>query len=187
MILLKDKKFKTYFKIDIKTNINIENILLKLKRLIKKYEKCYNFDYFVCPNCKSDKCMYYGSYTRNIGLLGEYCKIKIKRVRCKSCKRTHALIPQFIIPYFQNEITYILSIIKEVVVNKETVNNVSRLSNQDRKLISFFIKRFKRHITRLITTFKKKIVYILKLLKVIENREKYELQNHIRFLEKVPT
>ena len=42
---------------------------------------------------KSDNLIFYGTYERNIGIYGEYYKIRIKRVQCKYCERTHALLP----------------------------------------------------------------------------------------------
>lgn len=186
MILLKDKKFNIKMKNNLKT---IESVKLKrqLQRLIKKYESEYNFEYYECPYCGNTKCMYYGTYTRNIGIFGEYYKIKIKRVKCKRCNHTHALIPSFITPYFQEEMEYIINIITEVEVNKNTINKVSKITKQDRKVIAYIIKRFKEHETRLLTTFNYKIKKILSMLKEIENRIEYIRINGIRFLEKVPT
>lgn len=57
-----------------------------------------------CPYCnRKNALINYGHYNRNVSFV---CKNEIKnfyvsvqRVRCKSCKRTHALLPCFIIPY----------------------------------------------------------------------------------------
>ena len=57
-----------------------------------------------CPYCnRKNALINYGHYNRNVSFL---CKneiknfyVSIQRVRCKSCKRTHALLPCFIIPY----------------------------------------------------------------------------------------
>ena len=57
-----------------------------------------------CPYCnRKNALINYGHYNRNVSFL---CKNEIKnfyvsvqRVRCKSCKRTHALLPCFVIPY----------------------------------------------------------------------------------------
>ena len=57
-----------------------------------------------CPNCKA-KCnfSYHGSYVRNISFICEDkiydFKITVTRVICNSCGSTHALLPNFIVPY----------------------------------------------------------------------------------------
>lgn len=187
MILLKDKKIKLNYEKSQNRHYNIEKMCKALQELIEEYENNYNFDYFECPSCHSDKYIFYGHYTRNIGLFGRFFNINIKRVMCKECKHTHALIPQFIIPYFQSETTYLIDIIIERIINNNTINNISIIFNQSRQFISYLIKRFNDHISRLQTTFNDKISDILNMLKDIENRSKYVFINQVRFLQKVPT
>ena len=57
-----------------------------------------------CPYCnRKNALINYGHYNRNVSFLCENeiknFYVSIQRVRCKSCKRTHALLPCFIIPY----------------------------------------------------------------------------------------
>lgn len=56
-----------------------------------------------CPNCNSSELICHGYYERNV-IIENNCKhikkrIKIKRVKCKTCGKTHALLPIDIIPY----------------------------------------------------------------------------------------
>ena len=104
MILLKLPKVNIYlqtFKFRSELyNLNKINIV---KREIKKYEKECNYGYIECPCCGSDKLISYGGYERNVVVYNTYTKIKIKRVMCKECGKTHSLIPYFLIPYYQYE------------------------------------------------------------------------------------
>lgn len=170
-------------------NKSKENLISKLSEYIKEYENTINFGYIECPNCKCSELISYGTYTRNIGLLDEYLKIKIKRIKCKNCNNTHALIPSFIIPYYQNEVSYIEIILKEKVVNKKSTKTISDETGQGRQIINFWIRRFRVHLTRLRTSISSKIDDIFNNLlnDNIKIRLKYEQETGVRFLSNIPT
>lgn len=75
-----------------------------------------NIPYVECPCCKSSKVIKWGSYFRNICYIDQgkiICSsIEIKRIRCKDCEHTHALIPSFIVPYKISLLDVILSALK---------------------------------------------------------------------------
>ena len=80
----------------------------------------------VCPFCHAkNKLIKYGSYHRNFSILYgnsiENYYIRVNRVLCKSCLHTHALLPNFIIPY---KIMAIFSISK--IVQKATTSSSDR-------------------------------------------------------------
>ena len=53
-------------------------------------------------SCGHSGCLaLYGSYTRYIKTDGGKIKIRIRRLRCRDCGRTHALLPTSIVPYSQ--------------------------------------------------------------------------------------
>lgn len=57
-----------------------------------------------CPKCKAkSNFSYHGSYLRNISFISQDkvydFKVSITRVICNSCGSTHALLPNFIVPY----------------------------------------------------------------------------------------
>lgn len=58
-------------------------------------------------------CIKYGRYKRNLIINDKVVIIKLQRVYCKHCKKTHTIIPKFIIPYEQQSFTYILELINE--------------------------------------------------------------------------
>ena len=188
MITLKNKIINIF---NVKSSINFLDLYetkRELCNLIDDYEATDNFGYIECPNCQSDKLIRYGTYERNIGIQGEYKKINIKRVMCKECGKTHALIPSFILPFYQNERSFILYGLSKVVVESKGVVEVSRKLEISRQELYNLVKRFKSHITRLKTTFKCSLEEIIKTtLNEIENVIKYEVINGYRFMEKVPT
>ena len=58
----------------------------------------------ICPCCHAkNKLIKYGNYERNISILVddnvENYRVSVQRVICNSCNHTHALLPNFIVPY----------------------------------------------------------------------------------------
>ena len=58
----------------------------------------------ICPCCHAkNKLIKYGKYERNISILVndtvENYRLSVQRVICNSCNHTHALLPNFIVPY----------------------------------------------------------------------------------------
>lgn len=58
-----------------------------------------------CPHCDSNDLICHGYYKRDVIFIENGCfykkKIRIKRVKCKVCNKTHAILPPDIIPYKQ--------------------------------------------------------------------------------------
>lgn len=188
MITLKNKIINIFNAKSTKFFLDLKYLTRELSNLIHDYEVTDNYGYIECPVCQSDKLIKYGKYERNIGIQGEYQKINIKRVMCKECGHTHALIPSFILPFYQNERSFIIHAVTRIVIDNKSVVEVSKELEISRQEINSLVKRFKSHITRLITTFKCGLEEILKTnLNEVENIVKYEIINGYRFMEKVPT
>ncbi len=70
----------------------------------------------VCPGCGSRGiCIPHGSYRRCVVdyVRGKvvYTSINVRRVRCTGCGHTHALLPDFIIPYTTYSLFFILRVL----------------------------------------------------------------------------
>ena len=86
-------------------------------------------------NCKCPKCgakcnfAYHGSYMRNVSIIQNNkrydFKVRVTRVICKSCNSTHALIPDFIVPYKIYSRESILGLVEE-----SATCPITKLSNQ---------------------------------------------------------
>ena len=69
---------------------------------LKNGQIFYRQPIYGCPSCNFEGKLYsHGSYERNVITEEDSYKITIFRVKCPICGKTHALIPDFIIPYFQ--------------------------------------------------------------------------------------
>lgn len=187
MITLKTKIINI-FNVKSLINLDLKELIVDLLNLIHDYERTDNFGYLECPNCHSDKLIKYGTYERNIGIQGEFEKINIKRVMCKECGRTHALIPSFILPFYQNERSFVIFAISKIVIDKKGIGEVVRELLISRQELGSLVKRFKSHVTRLTTTFRCCVEEIITSnLNEIENVFKYQVINGYRFMEKIPT
>lgn len=92
-----------------------------LKKTIQNYLNTVNFGVLECPNCHSNDIIKWGYYERGVLFFSnteqyavEYDYIKVQRVRCKSCGKTHALLPIGIIPYKQLSSEVVISIITKI-------------------------------------------------------------------------
>lgn len=103
-----------------------------------------NFSSFSCPHC-NHKCtmICHGYYYRMIITNGIKYKIRILRVKCKECGRTHAVLPAFIIPYIQTSLNDAF-----IIINNYESKNSSVISDDYR-----IIKSYKRWIKRLLSIF----------------------------------
>lgn len=131
-----------------------------------------NFNLGECPFCNNTSYEKHGTYERNIisynnGKKLEN-KIKIKRVRCKKCKRTHAIIPIFIVPYKIHNIEYINNVLKERRVKGKTYKMIEEKKLISRQLTSSWEKCLNKHESRIkITLDENKIERAIK--KIIES------------------
>ena len=166
-------------------NLNKINIV---KREIKRYEKECNYGYIECPCCGSDKLISYGSYERNVIVYSEYFKIKIKRVMCKECGKTHALIPYFLIPYYQHEKTFIYRVCIEKILKETGVCKLLSKVEISRQLLYQWNKIFVIHIRYLLTTLSRSLKLSLEyLINESLKDDLYERVNKMYFLKKIPT
>jgi len=53
-----------------------------------------------CPICSSE-CGSHGWYSRKVRLEEEATRIPVLRVRCRGCKKTHVVLPDFLAPHKQ--------------------------------------------------------------------------------------
>ena len=115
-------------------------------------------------------------------------KIRIKRVKCKGCGKTHALIPYFIIPYYQHEKTFIYRVCIEKILKGKGVCEIARKVKISRQVLYQWNKIFKIHLRYLLTTTKTDIKEALKyLINESLSEELYERVNKMYFLKRLPT
>lgn len=131
----------------------------------------------ICPCCHAkNKLIKYGGYERNISVLidntMENYKVYIPRVLCTSCNHSHALLPNFIVPY---KIMVIYSIAQ--IVQRATAESAYKLA----KVIDVSIQMIYTYIAIVLAFFNDfKILNNSKEYSCIRNfNQKYFLTNCI--------
>ena len=82
-----------------------------------------------CPYCHSvGNLIPHGYYRRNIidftGSKTTYHKISVRRFKCLSCGHTHAVLPDFIVPYTQYSLFFLLRVLAEYFLHLKTVSEI---------------------------------------------------------------
>lgn len=132
MIILSSKKSNTNF-----------------KETIQIYLNTVNFCHLECPNCHSHDLIRWGYYERNAIFFSsdeitiESTTLKIQRVRCKSCRKTHALLPFGIIPYKQFTDEVISKILLELTDN--SLDNVLNKYQIDQSIIKKWYYQYNKY------------------------------------------
>lgn len=161
----------------------LKKINTKFKETAKKYFKIVNFCSLECPHCHSHDLIRWGNYERNViffsndGIKIETMILKIQRVRCKSCKKTHALLPLGIIPYKQFTDEVISRILIELtsnnltdILNKYQIEYsiikkwINQYNKKHKSKVNIFIKYHnnKESLIKFINNYINKILYIEK-------------------------
>jgi len=104
----------------------------------------------VCPCCNSTgNCGVHGYYARH---LVDYFKGKIrtKRIRrirllCKTCKHTHAVLPDIIVPYAQYTIRFICRVISVKLTSALTIDAICKKFDISYKTLYRFFEIYKEH------------------------------------------
>ena len=85
----------------------------------------------VCPSCGSrGNCTGHGKYERGFIDYEEgkavYRRLEVKRVRCGSCGHTHAVLPDWMIPYSTYSLLFILRVLAAYYLGSRTVEEICR-------------------------------------------------------------
>lgn len=125
-----------------------------IQRVIKNSEDDF---YHVIHGCRH--CGYAGnlhrhaSYHRTIICKEITTSVKIQRVICPNCNKTHALIPSDIIPYFQHTLETILNLLELIKIKKDSYSKVIKeFKNFNLSLdlghLYLYIKRFTSNLDK---------------------------------------
>ncbi|GEQ21168.1 hypothetical protein CBU02nite_16740 [Clostridium butyricum] len=144
----------------------IDNIPNFIQRIIKNSE-----DDFYVPVHGCNRCGYVGnlhrhaSYYRNVICEDVTARVKIQRVICPSCNKTHAILHAELIPYYQHTLTTILKLIKLIKIKQKTYSEVIKsFRNINPCLceahINFYLLRFNYNYNRVLYYFRTIMNYI---------------------------
>lgn len=104
------------------------------------------FHQLVCPCCgRAGGLTRHGRYVRGIKIEGEFIRLRILRVKCENCGKTHALLPSYIVPYTRIRLEEQLEIVRqsEGERNYKAVMNGNALI--DESDIRSVIRRYRRY------------------------------------------
>ena len=99
--------------------------------LYQAYTSKFNPSKFPCPICRTKHPDWkkHATYERYIISFENgktiNCQVIIIRYRCASCGHTHALLPEFLIPYRSYSILFIISVLKDYFAKSLTIEKIS--------------------------------------------------------------
>jgi len=111
-----------------------------VKEYLENYLNFLEENQWYCPVC-SAKMSFHGWYRRKIITLdGTITRIPIARYRCPNCRKTHAILPDFVAPYRHYSQVLIAAVVEEVVSKQVPPERVE--GNQDIPTTRRWIRRF---------------------------------------------
>lgn len=125
----------------------------------KNYNKCINNINFLAVPCScgiKGSLIKHGYYTRSIKTPLGLVKLKILRVKCSSCGRTHAVLLSTIVPYSQISVIDQINIIidpKDVMVINPSIDE-SNIAYVKSKYIKYYKEALKSFSIKLQPTMK---------------------------------
>ena len=84
----------------------------------KKFTDTLNLYSLICPKCKHHDFQKHGYYIRKVKYRKHSVTLRILRVKCMSCKSTHAVLLYFIVPYSQYALEVHLKALQSDFLNK---------------------------------------------------------------------
>ncbi|MGL6107934.1 DUF6431 domain-containing protein [Romboutsia sp.] len=123
-----------------------------IQRIIKNSEEDFYQVINGCANCNYAGNLHrHASYYRTVICKEITARVKIQRVICPVCRKTHALIPSDLIPYFQHTLETVVMLLEMLIVKKKYYTRIIEdlnIINPCFSLghITFYINRFKSNI-----------------------------------------
>ena len=119
-------------------------------QLYINFIKALNVFGLECNNCHWKGCCirhgyYERSYLLSVGdIMGNGTKIRILRVKCKHCGRTHAILPEEIAPYLPFSTVFIYPVLWRFYEKEKTVEAISKEFQIAAPQLYRWKKRFER-------------------------------------------
>lgn len=95
-----------------------------------------------CPECNHYALIRHGFYNRHILTDEEDIVLRVVRVKCKHCGKTHAILPSTLVPYQQVPVDTQYDIITDYFNNKSIYSSLERHPFIDESLARAILKRF---------------------------------------------
>jgi transposase-like protein len=116
------------------------------KQLIKEAYKTFDPHQEECPNCHAKQLKpMNSSYIRHLRGTENTPSLIIDRYKCPICKRTHALLPDIIIPYSRYSLRFKLDAIKTYYQRSGSVETLCADLNIAISTLYRWLKKYKEH------------------------------------------
>lgn len=127
----------------------LKNTILPIRNLYRQCLKQNPLFLLVCPYCGAKgTCRKRGSYGRNLVAFfdgkPEVIRLKVPRVHC-SCGKSHALLPDFTVPYLSYSLPMILLVLCDYFSRHLTVQGICEKYSITPPVIYRFKKQFLLH------------------------------------------
>ena len=127
----------------------LKNTILSVRDLFRQSLEQSPLFLLVCPYCGAKgTCNKTGSYERSLvtfpGGKPQVVRLRIPRVQC-TCGKSHALLPDFIVPYLSYSLPMILRILSDYFTRRLTIRGICEKYLVSPPLICRFKKRFLIH------------------------------------------
>lgn len=169
MIREYDTFFKNFLGNEFKSDIDIFN------------ESMEAFDLFhlKCPNCKAKgKFKHFSKYFRMMvsfeknAVITHY--LTIPRVKCDSCKHTHAILPSILIPHCVYSLVFILTVLRTYFQKQLQIQQICELYEISHSTLYIWIGLLKRHKTLWLGLLKDLEMTVLDFICELFNLERLE-------------
>ena len=138
-------------------------MVIDFSQICNTYDKkLYTKEYFAatpCPKCPATgKFKMYGSYQRYVIYFAKrklvYVQIDIKRIMCKSCKSTHAVMPGDMIPYKLLSLFVVILLLIACIIIETPVLRVANKYGLSFQIINFYLNTFSLFVNSIHQYFK---------------------------------
>lgn len=128
-------------------NIMIIDFTVNFNNYDDRILKDYSIITYTCPKCGAKHSLTrHGCYERNVFFIDEFDSIQdrrmlILRVKCSSCKSTHAILPNDIIPYCIYSFSFILKVLATYYSKKHKVQEMCSNFSISFQVLYMFISK----------------------------------------------
>lgn len=135
-------------------------ILNKNKEIIPSYQDLLNI---TCPKCNCvGRFYFHGFYIRflYIVLSGVNCfikkriKVRVTRIKCQCCGKTHAILHHDVIPYRQYALSFVIKVLKSHFILKHNIQEICIEFDISETLFNNLLNCFHRELPELKALFK---------------------------------
>ncbi|WP_025641405.1 DUF6431 domain-containing protein [Schnuerera ultunensis] len=116
----------------------INSFLKNITKYLDLGKEIYLSPIYGCKFCGYEGMLHrHGYYSRNVITKYSIHRISILRVKCPSCGKTHAVLPSFLIPYYQYSLEFIFECLYLSFVMKDSYSKIVNLFNSLNPDLSF--------------------------------------------------